>query len=679
MTFLIRKQGAEKGAGKGKKEMKNSFTLRAPSSVVNHDALFESMGYAAPVPVPVPVEAGSGHDDEGRTTTPTPKAPKPRAAGSTARSRIEERRQKLAARRKLVFESESHEAEEAANKLDTVLSDVTAASGDSNKGPQRDWFVLNARRAASAQDSVAAVKKLAEDAAKLNDREQGWFADSVHDLQQASEALESGDEQGALSLLAAVVLREESVVDKARRLQDAEEAVAAGVANESALHALQDDIHESVVELQRAAREVRRPLAERQLAASVLEAVESEARVRPATSTAAGTEKATVSAMVTELRDVLQQALAPLVKFVGLVNVYVKQSNDARDFWRWDPTNRSVDERIRALVADADSMEDFVRANRHLGDTLLRAFMMPLTAPVPAPFPASFPAPFPGAGRRGGGREKRPRTAGREGRGGIEGDTDMAALIQGRPHIDLDNLDYELQQLQGVREQRGINVADMESSVRRWELELQQAQGGPLLDIEHRLAEARTALAAARGVELLGRTPVERRFAPAWVFAVLNVAVFRQLLADTCMAAIEAGWSHVQRLPGCSHFGIKELIASSEVNDRFAFVVGYSYLSMGEGASHGGGGAGRRRTDRYLNLMHARQTLASKMDTCNVWFESVRRSPNPVLARFRQVRAALQARLDSDKDASQDERDAFRERMDFFERHLPQWELVYRE
>lgn len=192
-------------------------------------------------------------------------------------------------------------------------------------------------------------------------------------------------------------------------------------------------------------------------------------------------------------------------------------------------------------------------------------------------------------------------------------------------------------------------------------------------------------------LDLLGLQETEARFAPAWAFSVLSNAVFRAFVQPAGLAAFEMAHSHVQRLSRCRTYTLKELICSSEVSDKFHFLVAYQYMSAHKGlpitkTSSSGSGPSRQ----YVNVNQRYADLRLHHDMCTVWFENCTRATrNPLLHEFEEYRKKERARLfpgvrmvsdpSEGGPATPQERARYHweHRMDEYAAALPQRELKY--
>ena len=146
-------------------------------------------------------------------------------------------------------------------------------------------------------------------------------------------------------------------------------------------------------------------------------------------------------------------------------------------------------------------------------------------------------------------------------------------------------------------------------------------------------ASRRVADARKRARMYMERQEMERAFAPAWAFEVMNDAIFRAVLSVTSYGAFEAALAQVRRVPGCASFTLKELVCSPSVSDQFGFLVASTYLASGDDVS----GSTRSRGSRhatYMNIMVMRQQLSDSIYTCKIWFESVYATSNQIIKHF---------------------------------------------
>lgn len=182
-------------------------------------------------------------------------------------------------------------------------------------------------------------------------------------------------------------------------------------------------------------------------------------------------------------------------------------------------------------------------------------------------------------------------------------------------------------------------------------------------------------------IKEVGLSDVERRFAPAWAFEVMGSAIFRRVLSTTTLAAFEVALAHVNRIPGCEMFTMKELICSPGVSDMFAFLVAANWISAGDGSEtkhkHGRGD----KSHNYLNVTRVRDITAAKVMTCKVWFESVVRRPNRLCREFEEkLKVMYVAKLKAAAVAGEDEVSKvydWEKRMKAYQAMLPQYQLVY--
>ncbi len=187
-------------------------------------------------------------------------------------------------------------------------------------------------------------------------------------------------------------------------------------------------------------------------------------------------------------------------------------------------------------------------------------------------------------------------------------------------------------------------------------------------------------------IKEIGLSDVERRFAPAWAFEVMGSAIYRRVLSTTTLAAFEAAQAHVNRIPGCETFTMKELICSTAVADMFAFLVASNFLSAGDGTSelyanrNNRGNSRVGRGQNYLNVTRMRDILAEKVVACKVWFESVVRRPNKLVGEFAAKLQSMHRQKvhdAGDDEAALDRVQQWKDRMTAYQKMLPQYELVY--
>lgn len=348
-------------------------------------------------------------------------------------------------------------------------------------------------------------------------------------------------------------------------------------------------------------------------------------------------ESELVASIVADLNDILCRACQPALTFIGKVAVKLRE-NDVRNLLVWnDNPKASMDDRLK-FVKTAPTIREFIEANRELGSEFLTSYLETRLSKEYVP-----PPPPPQAVGEAGGESVLKRLK-------------IDAQLQTPFNLDIYEQQYDqTNRLRFIEEQR--------NKIRN-QLQFNPADTAALQQTEAILA----------GLITLSISEVELKFAPAWAFESLSNSIFRHIWSTTSLAAVEAAAQAVRRIEGCSSFTIKELISSEQVSDQFAFLVSASYLNSGDGIpqAQGRGGRGGNRQSTYLNVLRMREMLASKIYTCNIWFESVRKRPNPLVAQFKQQVAMVLAQL-PDGDEKRNRVAKFAK----LEASLPKWELVY--
>jgi hypothetical protein len=137
------------------------------------------------------------------------------------------------------------------------------------------------------------------------------------------------------------------------------------------------------------------------------------------------------------------------------------------------------------------------------------------------------------------------------------------------------------------------------------------------------------------GNTIFPQNDVEAQFAPIWVFHCLRDSLFRAIISQHCLGAIEYAYSMLVNNPGFNNWTIKELILSTQVRHQFAFLVSSCYLSSGDTVPDNTRSQ-RGRNSTYLNIVRMRTMMADQIECCLTWFESVRAIPSKVRALFIQ-------------------------------------------
>jgi hypothetical protein len=341
-----------------------------------------------------------------------------------------------------------------------------------------------------------------------------------------------------------------------------------------------------------------------------------------------------------DLNDILARANQPMVQFLGALAATLR--TDPRYLMTWDANavGKDASERVNNLVRPATSVPEWLALNRDLGSTLLLSYLESVS-------------------------------------GSLENQEFSAARIGEREHdacFDLRELDTP--SLDGVDRVAPGAVHEDELAIARLEAQLEkkvaeekrtdaayideddEARSAELLVragvISGELRALRAELARLRdrnlrhvsvsflhkATELLKASHIEVAFAPAWAWECMGSAVWRRFVRMDALAAVAKAHALVNSIPHCSEFTEKELICSHSVFGNFSFLVAYQYLattdcvpSAPQGRNAAGGGRSGNMT--YVNIEHLRRTLAMRVQTCKVWFEThVHRRPNPLLAAF---------------------------------------------
>ncbi len=365
------------------------------------------------------------------------------------------------------------------------------------------------------------------------------------------------------------------------------------------------------------------------------------ARTRPT-----GAERAMVREWERDLAEIVRRAVAPLVRFVGAVAVELRE-DDIRRLLVWrDPSqeDQSMEARVRSLVSKgAKTVEDFMYKNRDLGRPLLVRYLKVAEKSLLMVGAPRAPAPQP-------------------------------VLQHIGPGFDLNELDLPAEVLR-ARAELPRSAATMMGMLYALE-QVEDPTNADLIQMDELRRAIPLAQAINRAATGLKDSETESTFAPAWCFECLGDAVFRKLINDITLAAFDMALAKVRRIEGCSSFTIKELILSEQVHDQFAFLVASEWLNTGDDTITV---ASKRRGPRshYFNLMLFRQHLGLRLDTCAIWFETVRARPNPILRKFAEKKAAVLARMmESDPPASKQSIDEARETLDMYGAALPKRELV---
>jgi hypothetical protein len=360
--------------------------------------------------------------------------------------------------------------------------------------------------------------------------------------------------------------------------------------------------------------------------------------------TAVAGERDMVREWERDLADIVRRAMAPMLRFVGAVAVKVRQ-DDVRRLLVWNrDQDASMEDRVRRLVSKgARTVAEFMALNRDLGPPLLYRYLKAAEANIMNKEEEEEDDD-----------EDDPPEDGINAHIGLAFDLNEldlpAATLQARyQKSSLTTLRNTLAQLRAVAHPSPQDQAQMDEIRRN-------------IRLIKVITKASTGLAAS---------DVEGSFAPAWCFEVMGDAVFRKLINDVTLAAFEMAHAKVRRIEGCESFTLKELICSEQVHDQFAFIVAAEWLNNGDETAAMSKQRGPR--SRYMNMMIFRKHLGLQLDTCAIWFESVRARDNPLRAKFEAKKRQIVAALPIGTDATREHT----ETLDMYGAMLPARELVY--
>lgn len=342
-------------------------------------------------------------------------------------------------------------------------------------------------------------------------------------------------------------------------------------------------------------------------------------------------ERAMVRSWERDLADIVRRAMAPMVRFVGAVAVKLRQ-DDMRKLLVWrDAEDQSMEARLRALVSDgARTVEEFMDLNRDLGRPLLFRYLKTAEESILSQQqqePQHIEAPF------------------------DLNELDMpAATLQAR---------YQVPSLGALRSSLAVLNA----------LAVKTPQD------DARIAELKRnialVLSISRASTGLVASETESIFAPAWCFEVMGDAVFRKLINDVTLAAFYLALAKVHSIERCGSFTLKELICSESVHHQFAFMVAAEWLNSGDDTAATTRSRGPR--SNYMNMMIFRKQLGLQLDTCAIWFESVRARENPLLRKFEEKKRQIAANLPPGTPATEERLKT----LDMYGSMLPKRELYY--
>lgn len=384
-----------------------------------------------------------------------------------------------------------------------------------------------------------------------------------------------------------------------------------------------------------------------------------------------------------DLNDLAERALIPLVTFTGLVAARTR-IDDVRRMYAYRKDGAPPEARLRVFDETVTTRQAFLANVRDAGPTLVTMMLNTLEHEAAKVV------------------DKVDAAVGDDKSVFLGACFDLDELdrdIRSLPHVGIsqrrlaEGLDRDEREIAALEaELASITAAlagDLESEGEEEEELKQRAVRIRAAIVQRRQAtQSRIALQETREtIRELGMSDVERRFAPAWAFEVMGSAVYRRVLSTTTLASYEAALAQVNRIPGCESFTMKELICSPSVADMFALLVASTFLSSGDGSNEpryapiGTRGTGRNRTNNYLNVTRVRDIMAEKVLTCKVWFESVVKRPNRLVAEFgAKLESMYREKVAAAADGDEDELERIRiwkTRMLAYQKMMPQKELIY--
>lgn len=346
-------------------------------------------------------------------------------------------------------------------------------------------------------------------------------------------------------------------------------------------------------------------------------------------------ERAMVRSWERDLADVVRRAMAPMVRFVGAVAVKLRL-DDMRKLLVWsNDRDQSMESRLRALVSNgARTVEEFMDLNRDLGRPLLFRYLKAAEVSILS--------------------QHKPEQQETE-------------HIEGRA-FDLNELDLPAATLQALYQVPSLGELRRSLAVLNALAVKTPQDDARIAEIKRNISLVLTINKASTG---LVASETESIFAPAWCFEVMGDAVFRRLINDATLAAFYLALAKVRSIERCESFTLKELICSESVHHQFAFLVAAEWLNSGDDTAATTRNRGPR--SKYLNLMIFRQQLGRQLDTCAIWFESVRARDNPLLRKFEEKKRQIMANLPPGTPATEERMKT----LDMYGSMLPKRELVY--
>jgi len=366
-------------------------------------------------------------------------------------------------------------------------------------------------------------------------------------------------------------------------------------------------------------------------------------------------EATAIARWTADLNDILARANQPMLQFLGILTATLRLP-DARYLMTWDedPGARHQDasQRVTHLVRPAATVAEWLALNRDLGERLLLSYLESVSGALEQ---QQSPAPL-----LVGEREHdacfdlrdmdRTDLPGRVPVGGAQAAPDMELQLErAERRVEAKRAQLDTESTEAFLEE-GESDANFAARVERRRVLLQELRA---LEAERDQLQRDATRGVSldflrRATELLQAAQVEVAFAPAWAWECMGSAVWRRFVRMDALAAVAKAHALVNSIEGCEHFTEKELICSHDVFGNFSLLVAYQYLgstdvipsaSAGGGRGRGGAGGGH---STYLNIEHMRRTMARRVETCKVWFEThVHRRPNRLLDAFDAKRAAM--------------------------------------
>ena len=336
----------------------------------------------------------------------------------------------------------------------------------------------------------------------------------------------------------------------------------------------------------------------------------------------------------TEVNDILERACRPLITLLGAVSVKLRMESVER-LLVYDKARSPAQQRARVAQMPAlATVEEWARANLHLGIDLLDLFIASVTV------------------EDWRNRPEDPRPAKR----------------LNAPIMDIRALDRGAVRPQALADVREEDVAAAQAAyddaVRSGRAEADQ--------LRVRLDSIQQQLLLQGGVRaarlLIRNQEAEGVFAPAWALGVLPEEALERFVSPGAWAAIQMAVEWIKRQPNCGAYTLKVLIASPTVMDHFATVVAYHYLNVGDAGVNVPGGAnsmrrGGRGSQNYLNVNRMRMELGARMMATAIWFSLLIPVTHPLLRAFEE-------RLRGVADVEQ------RRQLETYRPNLPQIQLI---